>query len=74
METKIVNYFGTTNAMLGSGGATVQIIKKKYVNTCTLSNLDLSVEEDDLYDLFDEFFTLRNITINPPDESNFWYI
>ena len=69
METKIVNYFASTNAMLGNGGATMEIIKNRSITQCTLSNLDLSVTEEDLYDLFDEFFTLKSITMDPLEES-----
>ena len=67
METKVVNYFANTNVMLGSGGGAMEIMKNRSITQCTLTNLDVSVTEEDLYDLFDEFFTLKNITMDPPE-------
>lgn len=69
-EKKIVPYFGNTSATLGVGGTVEQLIKNKYIGSCILTNLCPSVTEEDLFDLFDEFFTLKSIKLNPPDESN----
>lgn len=43
-ETKIVHYLGSTSLLFGSGGKTIQVIKDKYINKCSLTNLDLAVE------------------------------
>lgn len=52
-ETKMVNYLGTTNVVLGSGGSVIQVVKDKYISECYLSNLRLDVEVEDLHELFD---------------------
>lgn len=48
-ETKITNYLGTSNILLGSGGSTLQVIKDKYINQCYLSNISLDADLDDLH-------------------------
>ena len=40
-ETKIVHYLGTTSVLCGSGGKILQVIKDKYINKCSVTNLDL---------------------------------
>ena len=60
-ETKLTNYLGTTNILLGSGGSTLQVIKDRYINQCYLSNISLDAEMEDLHELFDEFFNLQEI-------------
>lgn len=47
-STKIVNYFGNTSVVLGSGGALLQVSKDSFINKCLLDNLNLYVEESDL--------------------------
>ena len=58
-----MNYYGNTGIILGSGGATVQAVKDTLINKCLLSNLHVDVEQEDLYDVFDEFFTLKSINL-----------
>ena len=59
---------GTTSVLLGSGGALIQVLKDKYINKCLLGNLCLSVDLEDLHELFDEFFTLKNIKLLPVEQ------
>lgn len=43
-----MHYLGSTSLLLTTGARILQVIKDKYINRCSLSNLDLSVEVADL--------------------------
>ena len=61
--TKRIHYIGNTSLICGTGGLALELIKGEYVNQCWLGNLDKDCTTEDLFDLFDEFFKLKNITM-----------
>lgn len=68
---KIVHYMQTTNISMSNGGQVKEIIKDNYINKCYLNNLDLEVTQEDLQDLFQQFFVLKSIEILPPEYGKF---
>jgi hypothetical protein len=42
-SNKIVHYMGSTNIILGMGGAVSEVVKEDYINKCILDNLHLDV-------------------------------
>jgi hypothetical protein len=48
VSNKLVHYLGTTNLILGAGGAVKEIVKTDYINKCLLNNLHLNIIKEDL--------------------------
>jgi hypothetical protein len=41
VSNKLVHYLGSTNLILGAGGAVKEVVKADYINKCLLGNLHL---------------------------------
>lgn len=72
VSSKLVHYLGTTNLILGAGGAVKEIVKSDYINKCLLGNLHLDVTKEDLEELFEEFVPVKEIVVNEPETGKFY--
>ena len=48
---------------MGIGGTVMDLVKGKYINRCWLGNLDEECSREDLFDVFNEFFKLKEVNM-----------
>ena len=71
-SNKSVPYIANTNFLLGLGGELKEITKSNYINKCLLTNLHLEVTSEDLWELFEEFFILKDIKLKEPEAGKYF--
>jgi hypothetical protein len=71
VSSKLMHYLGTTNLILGAGGAVKEVVKADFINKCLLGNLHLEATREDLEELFEDIVPVKEIVVNEAEPGKF---
>jgi RNA recognition motif-containing protein len=66
-SNKLTNYFANIKFYIGAGGAVKEMVIGEYVSKALVENLHLDVTKEDLEELIEEFFIVRDINMRLPE-------